>query len=88
MYGIGGWDSVVGVATRYGLIGLGFEPRCGGIFRTHPNTPLIFLSSGPRMYFPVVKRSRLGADILPLSRAVVDYGWCYFPFIYTYLASV
>ena len=35
-----GRDCSVGIATRYGLDGLGIESRCGGeIFRTRPDRP-------------------------------------------------
>ena len=37
---IGGRDSSVGIATRYGLDGPGFESRWGGeIFHTRPDRP-------------------------------------------------
>jgi hypothetical protein len=32
-------DSIVDVATRFGLDGPGFETRWGEIFRTHPDRP-------------------------------------------------
>ena len=35
----GGRDSSVGIATRYGLGGLGKESRWGEIFRTRPDRP-------------------------------------------------
>jgi len=34
-----GWDSVVGVATCYGLDGPGSNPGGGGNFRTRPDRP-------------------------------------------------
>jgi hypothetical protein len=34
-----GWDSSVGIATCYGLEGLGIESHWGGIFRTCPDQP-------------------------------------------------
>jgi len=35
-----GWDSIVGIVTRYGLEGLGIESQWGGeIFHTHPDRP-------------------------------------------------
>jgi hypothetical protein len=34
---MGSRDSVVGIATRYGLEGLGIEYRWGEIFRTYPD---------------------------------------------------
>jgi hypothetical protein len=87
--GIGDWDSVVGAATGNGLISPGFELRRGGVFRTHPQTPLSFLYSGHRMYFPGVKRSGRDADHQPLSSAVVGYDWRFsFTLICTCLASL
>ena len=40
-YIFGGWDNSVGIATRYGLDGLGIESRWGGgeISRTRPDQP-------------------------------------------------
>ena len=32
-------DDAVGIVTRYGLEGPGFEPSCGDIFRTRPERP-------------------------------------------------
>jgi hypothetical protein len=32
-----GWDSAVGIETRYGLDGPGIESRWGEIFRTRPD---------------------------------------------------
>jgi hypothetical protein len=34
-----GQDNSVGIATRYGLDGPGFESRCGEILRTRPEWP-------------------------------------------------
>ena len=34
-----GWNSAVGIATHYGLDGLGIESQWGEIFRTRPNRP-------------------------------------------------
>ena len=36
---MGGQDSSVGIATRYGLDGSGIESRRGEIFRTRPDWP-------------------------------------------------
>jgi hypothetical protein len=50
-------DSVVGIATRYGLEGPGIESRCGEIFRTYPDRfrgPPSLLYNGFRV-FPEVK---------------------------------
>jgi hypothetical protein len=38
--GKGGWDSVVGIATRYGLDGPGIESRWGRDF-PHPSRPAL-----------------------------------------------
>ena len=34
-----GWDSVVSIATRYGLTGWGSNPSGGKMFCTHPDPP-------------------------------------------------
>jgi len=34
-----GWDSSVGIVTRYGLDGLGIKSQWGEIFHTHPDWP-------------------------------------------------
>jgi len=34
-----GPDSIVGIATAYGLAGPGIESRCVEIFRTNPDRP-------------------------------------------------
>jgi hypothetical protein len=36
---LGGCDSLVVVATRYGMDSTGFEPRWSEIIRTHPDMP-------------------------------------------------
>ena len=56
-----GLDSSVGIATRYGMDGLGIESRWGGgeIFRTRPDRPWdpsSLLYDGYRVFFPVAKR--------------------------------
>jgi hypothetical protein len=69
-----GRDSVVGIATRYGLDSPGIESRWDEIFRTRPNRPW-----GPpsplynvyRVSFPGVKRPGRGGDHPPLSTAEV-----------------
>ena len=53
-------DSVVGIATRYGLEGPGIESRWGEIFRTYPDGlrgPPSLLYNGYRV-FPGGKGSR------------------------------
>jgi len=46
---MGGWVSVVGIATRYGLDGLGVEPQWGQeIFSSvHPSTPNLGPTQSP-----------------------------------------
>jgi hypothetical protein len=54
-----GSDSVVGIATRYGMDGPRIETRWGGIFRTCPDRPWgppSLLYNGYRVSFPGVKR--------------------------------
>jgi hypothetical protein len=36
-----GAESIVGIATRYGLDGLGINPGGGKIFCTHPDQPQV-----------------------------------------------
>jgi hypothetical protein len=36
-YILGSWDSIVGIATCYGLEGPGIESRCSEIFHTCPD---------------------------------------------------
>ena len=62
----GGPDSVVGIATGYGLDGPGSNPGGGEIFRTCPDWPWgppILLYNGYRI-FPGVKRGR-GVTLTP-----------------------
>ena len=60
----GGRDSSVGIATRYGLDGPGWNPGGGEIFRTRPDRPW----SHPASYtmgigfFPGVNRPGRGVD--------------------------
>ena len=54
MYDVG-WNSSVGIATRYGLDGPGIETRLGGgqIFRTRPDrlwSPPILLHNEHRVF--------------------------------------
>ena len=65
---LGGRDSVVGIATRYGLDGSGIESRCGRDF-PHPSRPALgaypascTMGTGS---FPGVKRPGRGADHPP-----------------------
>jgi len=61
--------NTVGVATRYGLDGLGIESRWGEIFRTRPDRPWgppCFLYNGYRVSFPGVKRPGRGVYHPPL----------------------
>ena len=68
---VGGRDSSVGIATRYGLDGPGIESRWGARFsapvRTGPGAyPASYtMGSGP---FPAVKRPGRGADHPPPSK--------------------
>jgi hypothetical protein len=71
-------DSLGGIATRYGLEGLRFEPWCRGgggeILRTHPDrpwSPPSFLYIAYRVSFPGVNQLRRGVDHLPPSSAEV-----------------
>ena len=72
----GDWprDSVVGIATRYGLNGPGIRSRWGKIFRNRPNWPLrapSLLCSGYRVLFLGVKRPGRGAYHPPSTSAEV-----------------
>ena len=61
-----GWDSVVAIATRYRLDGLGIESQRGQILRTHPDRPWdlpSLLYNGYRVPSPGVKW--LGCGIRP-----------------------
>jgi len=70
-----GPDSVVGIATGYGLDGPGFESRWGGdIFRTCPYRPWgppSLLSNGYLVFPRGKKRPGRDADPSPTSSAVV-----------------
>jgi hypothetical protein len=65
---LGGRDSSVGIATRYGLDGTGIEARCGRDFphpsRSAPEAQASFYTMGTRS-FPVVKRPGRGFDNPP-----------------------
>jgi hypothetical protein len=67
-------DSVVSIATRYGLDGLEIESRRGEVFRTHPHRsldPHCPLYNGYRVSFLRVKRSGRGPGHPPPSSAEV-----------------
>jgi hypothetical protein len=69
-----GRDSSVGIATRYGLDGLGIESRWGEIFRTRPDRrwgPPSLLYNWYLVSSPRVKRRGHGVDHLPPSNAEV-----------------
>ena len=72
-----GPDSSVGIATGYGLDGLGIESRWGEIFRTCPDRPWgppSLLYNGYRVFPGVKERPERDADpSLPFS-AVVKKG--------------
>jgi hypothetical protein len=63
-----GQDSVVGIATRYGLDGPGIGSWTGRCF-SHPSNPAVGPSSllydGHRVCFPGIKRIRDGVDHPP-----------------------
>ena len=69
-----GPDSVVGVATRYGLDGPGIESRWGRDV-PHPSRPALVPNQSPkngyRVSFPGVKRPECGIDHPPPSSAEV-----------------
>jgi hypothetical protein len=71
-----GRNTALGIATRYGLDGTGFEPRWGGRdFRTlpdRPRGPTTLLYDGYRVSSSRVKRPERGAN-----SAEVKNGWCY-----------
>ena len=48
-----GRDGVVGMATRYGLDGLGFEARWGRDF-LHPSRPALGPTQSPIQWIPVI----------------------------------
>jgi hypothetical protein len=67
-------DSVVGIATRYGLDSPGSNPGGGEIFRTRPDRPWgppSLLYNGYRVSFPGVKLPGRGVDHPPSSSARV-----------------
>ena len=69
-----GRDSVVGIATRYGLDGPGSNPGGGEIFCTGPDRPwgpTSLLTLGYRVSIPGVKRPRRVVDHPPPSSAEV-----------------
>jgi hypothetical protein len=69
-----GRDSVVGIATRYGLDGPGIESRWGRDF-PHPSRPALWPTQPPIQWvpglFPGVKRPESGVDPSPLSSSKV-----------------
>jgi hypothetical protein len=68
-----GWDSSVGIGTRYGLDGRGLNPGGGEIFHTRPDRPWgppSPLNNGYRV-FRGGKRPRRGVDHPPPSSAEV-----------------
>ena len=81
----GGWDSVVCIATRYGLDGPGIESPCGRDFLTLPDRPWgppSLLYNEYRVSFPGVKRPGRGVDHPPPSSAEVKEKvelYLYFP---------
>ena len=69
-----GRDSSVGIATCYGLNGLGTESRWGQIFRTHPDRswgPPSFLYNGYRIFLGGKEQPGRGVDHPPPSSAEV-----------------
>ena len=78
-----GRDFIVGIATRYGLYGSGFE--AGGSkrfshFHTRPDPPFwppSFPYNGHRGSFRRVKQPRCGVDHPPRSSAEVTDEWTY-----------
>ena len=68
-----GRDSSVGIATRYGLDGLGSYPGGGEIFRTRPDRPwgpTRLLYNVQTVPFPGLKRPGSGVNHTPSSSAV------------------
>jgi hypothetical protein len=64
----GSGSSSVGIATHYGLHGLGFEPQWGNIFRNRPDRPWgppSLLYHGYGLFYPGVKWSEYGVDYPP-----------------------
>ena len=74
MYSGVGWDSSVGIATRYGLDGPEIESRWGARFsapvRTGPGAHPASCTMGTGS-FPGVKRPERGVDHPPSSSAAV-----------------
>jgi acylphosphatase len=67
--GVRFYDSVVGIATRYGLDGSGSNPGVGDIFhtvQTDPEAHATFCTMGNGS-FPGLKRAERGADHLRLA---------------------
>ena len=50
-----GWDSAVGIATRYGLDGPGIESQCGRGF-PHPSRPALGPTQPPVRWVPGLSR--------------------------------
>jgi hypothetical protein len=74
-----GWDSVVGIATCYGLDGPGFESRWRWDFQSRPDRSRgrpapCTMGTG---YFPGVKRPDHGPEHSPLSSAELRIVWSY-----------
>ena len=59
-----GWgrDSSVGIATRYGLDGLGIESRCGRDF-PHPSRPALWFTQPPIQWVPGLSRGQSGRGL-------------------------
>jgi hypothetical protein len=77
---MGGPGSVVGVATRYGLDGLGIESRWGEIFRTCPERPWgppSLLYNGYRVFPRGKEWLGRDADPSPPSGAMVKKEYSY-----------
>ena len=75
-----GRDSVVGIATRYGLEGPGVESRLGQILCTRPDRPWgppSLLYNGYRVSFPGVKRPGRDVDHPPLLAPRLKKGYSY-----------
>jgi len=64
------WDSILGIATRYGLDCPGIESRGGEIFRTCPDQPWGSYTVGTGS-FPGVKRPGRSVDHPPPSSTEV-----------------
>ena len=66
-----GWDSSVGIATRYGLDSQGIESRWGRDFLL-PSKPAVGLTQCPIQWVPGVKRPVRGANHPPPSAEVKE----------------